>query len=458
MADSEPHIGEAGGGRPRSGPGRLLRDQRLRRELGVGDVADGLHLDARTIDALERDDYSELPPVTFVRGYLRAYARLLELPDEEVLQRFDALGVSDSTRPLTPSVGEAGAGARTKPTPAPTSRRGGGGLLVVSLALVLLIGGVGGGAWLLQQRDWSLPALSGLLGEEPAGEESAGGEDASDDIPLESSQSSADGGAADEEELPAAATPPEGDGDAGAEVGAGASEPTGGAGGVSASDGAPDAAAEGSGGAETPVFDPELVQPPEATDGENDTAGDDRDTDAEADTASGATAGTDGEGGPAGNGLGDQAARVRDATDRVAPPAPETGSSPAGGPAGGSVASTPTLGEDVPGLPEDAPETAAVDDAGETAGETGGGGSETAATETLRFRFSGESWMEVRDASGERLLFGLEDGGTREVEGVPPFEIVIGDTENVALEREGESVSLADYARDRVARFTLGSP
>ena len=38
------------------------------------------------IAALEADDYSKLPERTYVRGYLRAYARLLGIHEEEVLE------------------------------------------------------------------------------------------------------------------------------------------------------------------------------------------------------------------------------------------------------------------------------------------------------------------------------------------------------------------------------------
>lgn len=46
------------------------------------EVASQLRLQVRQIAALEEDDYAALPGQTFVSGYLRSYARLLELPEE----------------------------------------------------------------------------------------------------------------------------------------------------------------------------------------------------------------------------------------------------------------------------------------------------------------------------------------------------------------------------------------
>ena len=56
--------------------------------MSVREVADALNLPARVIEALEADDYERLRPSVFTRGYLRSYARLLELPVDELLARY----------------------------------------------------------------------------------------------------------------------------------------------------------------------------------------------------------------------------------------------------------------------------------------------------------------------------------------------------------------------------------
>ena len=68
-----------------SSPGIRLQTRRLKNEWSIEDVAADLNLRIEVIAALEADDYSKLPERTYVRGYLRAYARLLGIHEEEVL-------------------------------------------------------------------------------------------------------------------------------------------------------------------------------------------------------------------------------------------------------------------------------------------------------------------------------------------------------------------------------------
>ncbi|MFT5172409.1 MAG: cytoskeleton protein RodZ [Gammaproteobacteria bacterium] len=75
-----------------TGPGGLLRAARENDGISLRDIAAQLHLDERTIDSLEDDDFQNLPAPTFVRGYLRGYARLLGVPVGPVMEAFDREG------------------------------------------------------------------------------------------------------------------------------------------------------------------------------------------------------------------------------------------------------------------------------------------------------------------------------------------------------------------------------
>ena len=79
---------------PVSGPGHLLCQARKAASLDQKDVARHLNLELRFVDALERDDYEHMPPATFVRGYLIAYAKLVKVDIDKVLDLFDM----DTTR------------------------------------------------------------------------------------------------------------------------------------------------------------------------------------------------------------------------------------------------------------------------------------------------------------------------------------------------------------------------
>jgi len=67
------------------GPGRYLLTARQNKKLRTEDVAFELRLTPSQVIALEEDDYSRMPEVTYVRGYLRNYARLLGLSPDDIL-------------------------------------------------------------------------------------------------------------------------------------------------------------------------------------------------------------------------------------------------------------------------------------------------------------------------------------------------------------------------------------
>lgn len=67
------------------GPGARLRAAREASGLGIGEVAEQLQLLQYVVRALEQDEYGRLRGDTFVRGYLRNYARLLGLDPEEIV-------------------------------------------------------------------------------------------------------------------------------------------------------------------------------------------------------------------------------------------------------------------------------------------------------------------------------------------------------------------------------------
>lgn len=74
----------------------------------------------------------------------------------------------------------------------------------------------------------------------------------------------------------------------------------------------------------------------------------------------------------------------------------------------------------------------------------------------LKVRFTGPSWVEVKDAEGKVLLSQHSAAGAEHViEGTPPFYVVIGDTTKATVEVRGESYDLAPHTRQNVARFTV---
>ena len=81
---------EAGATSP-DGPGKQLRLVREQQGLDLERVAALLHLSADKLAALEADNYQLLPGAVFVQGYLRNYARLVDVPVEPLLSAFHKL-------------------------------------------------------------------------------------------------------------------------------------------------------------------------------------------------------------------------------------------------------------------------------------------------------------------------------------------------------------------------------
>ncbi len=76
---------------PIIGPGKLLQVAREEKKLRPEDVAYEIRLTPSQVVALEEDDYSSMPEETYVRGYLRNYARLVGVPENDILLHFARL-------------------------------------------------------------------------------------------------------------------------------------------------------------------------------------------------------------------------------------------------------------------------------------------------------------------------------------------------------------------------------
>jgi len=72
------------------GPGARLATAREAHGFSLGDVARQLKLSVRQVGALERDDYDAFPSRVFVRGFLRNYAKLLQVDLEHQIVQLQA--------------------------------------------------------------------------------------------------------------------------------------------------------------------------------------------------------------------------------------------------------------------------------------------------------------------------------------------------------------------------------
>lgn len=74
----------------------------------------------------------------------------------------------------------------------------------------------------------------------------------------------------------------------------------------------------------------------------------------------------------------------------------------------------------------------------------------------LVLRFERESWVEVRGRGGKLLLSQLHPAGSeRQLDGEPPFQLIIGNAQHVRLTYGDRPVDLAPHVKVEVARLTL---
>ena len=89
--------------------------------------------------------------------------------------------------------------------------------------------------------------------------------------------------------------------------------------------------------------------------------------------------------------------------------------------------------------------------------QTGGAiAAETGARVTVRMVFAQNSWVEIKDRSGNTIFGQLNLAGSRRsISGEPPLSVVVGNAAGVQLFQGDKSIDLAPHTRVDVARLTL---
>jgi cytoskeleton protein RodZ len=123
--------------------GALLREAREAAGMSIDAVAQQLKLAPRQVLALEDGDFAHLPGRTFVRGFMRNYARLVHIDPEAVL---GALPASAATMLDAPALHETGHTMGELPT-TETPRRG-WTRWAIPLTLVAIIGATAAWEWM----------------------------------------------------------------------------------------------------------------------------------------------------------------------------------------------------------------------------------------------------------------------------------------------------------------------
>jgi cytoskeletal protein RodZ len=70
--------------------GRYLKRTREERAMSMEEISRATRIPIASIECIEADHFDDLPGEVFARGFLKAYARAVALPVEEVLARYTA--------------------------------------------------------------------------------------------------------------------------------------------------------------------------------------------------------------------------------------------------------------------------------------------------------------------------------------------------------------------------------
>jgi len=70
--------------------GRYLQAIRTERNIRLERVAEETRIALATLEAIENEDFGQLPPEVFLRGFLRAYAKAVGANPDEAVRRYDA--------------------------------------------------------------------------------------------------------------------------------------------------------------------------------------------------------------------------------------------------------------------------------------------------------------------------------------------------------------------------------
>ncbi|NWK76751.1 RodZ domain-containing protein [Aquitalea sp. LB_tupeE] len=155
--------------------GAALKAARERAGMSLGEVADRLKLSIRQLEAIEHDDFQQLPGATFVRGFVRNYARFLRVDPEPLMARLEQQFPSavNEVVNLVKHDGQGDAVAQAAQASSLGSAHSAGGNAGKWLILVVLLAALAAAAvWLLSRpankADDSKQSLQPMLTEQAA--------------------------------------------------------------------------------------------------------------------------------------------------------------------------------------------------------------------------------------------------------------------------------------------------
>lgn len=88
------------------GVGQKLQDERLRQGLSLEEIEEETKIRKYYLQALEQEDYEVLPPQVYATGFVRRYAKLLGLNENEYSHEFKQQAYSNEEQVEMPQINE----------------------------------------------------------------------------------------------------------------------------------------------------------------------------------------------------------------------------------------------------------------------------------------------------------------------------------------------------------------
>ncbi|MCK4710008.1 MAG: helix-turn-helix domain-containing protein, partial [Gammaproteobacteria bacterium] len=85
---------------PKQGPGDVLQTARISVGLTLEEVARKMHLSVGILSSLEENKFEDITAPIFVKGYLRAYSRLVQVNEDDVIEQYSRFYM-DGDPPIT---------------------------------------------------------------------------------------------------------------------------------------------------------------------------------------------------------------------------------------------------------------------------------------------------------------------------------------------------------------------
>ena len=136
--------------------GHLLRNARMAKGMSIDEVSRQLRLSVPQIEAIEKEDFERIPGRTFLRGFIRNYAHLVQLDPAPLLQMLPASTRVVSTYERTPFKNKQISFSSNREAP------GNHSLIIAVILFVIVLGAY----FLFENGGWNKNSDSSIASEE----------------------------------------------------------------------------------------------------------------------------------------------------------------------------------------------------------------------------------------------------------------------------------------------------